>query len=140
MFPFLTTSQEVGIQNALWAGFGWLVVIVFGVYLWRLRKSHGNETAYELALGITYVAAASSLHRTYWWFWRHAKSWGNDEAAAWFVNNAEWLWLCVIGILIGYGLHLRSRLRTLFNGQWWVPVCLWTVALILITLFSYGDM
>jgi len=139
MLEFLHVNVAVGIQNALWAGFGWSVVALFGAYLWRTR-GEGLTTAKELAWGIALVSGASALHRTYWWFWRLAKSHGDKTSADWFVYNADWLWLCVISILIGYGFHLRSRLRTLFGQLWWVPVSAWALFLVWITLFTYGDM
>lgn len=92
-------------------------------YMFRLfwRTDRHDHQVRMLSLGIACVAIYWAIHRGWWYLWRFELSIGNDDAAAWFKDNADFLLILLPLAGFSYLVHLLPWSKALL-GRWSWPV------------------
>ena len=123
----MTTDQFVTFQNIVWIVFSLSVAAGF---TYRYLTAHRSDSGNRLMLGVILVALASACHRGYWALWRLERHWfgADSPQALWFVDNADYVGICIAVIAVGYSFHLYTVFRKWW-GRLWVAVPFGMVAL-----------
>jgi len=105
-------------QNIVWIVFA---LTVAGAFMYRLKTAHRSASGNRLMVGVILVSLSAVAHRGYWTIWRWSRdAYGSDSPqAVWFVNNADWVGICVAVIALGYSLHLYTVFRKWMGRLWW---------------------